>query len=44
LKSADAWKRWYDANKSKIVYDEKKKKFVIPKPVPKKNTSQRNKK
>lgn len=44
LKSADAWKRWYDANKSKIVYDEKKKKFVIPKPAQKKNTSQGNKK
>ncbi|MCS7077229.1 MAG: hypothetical protein NZ455_11000 [Bacteroidia bacterium] len=36
LKTPDAWKRWYEANKSKIVYDEKKKKFVIPKSNPKK--------
>ena len=44
LKSPDAWKRWYETNKSKIVYDEKKKKFVIPKTPIKKNTPQPNKK
>lgn len=44
LKSPDAWKRWYEANKSKIVYDEKKKKFIIPKTPPKKTTPSKNKK
>lgn len=32
LKNADGWTRWYATNKSKLVYDEKKKKFLIPPP------------